>query len=262
MIRSLFTAASGMAAQQMNVDVISNNIANVNTAGFKASRPDFQDMLYSTMSTPGAASTASTTVPTGMQLGLGVKPVSIKKLFTQGDFQNTGNSLDLAIQGDGFFQVTMPDGTTNYTRAGNLQLNQSGQVVTSDGYALDPAITIPSNTTSITVGSDGTVSVMQGGNTASTQVGQIQLATFMNPGGLQANGSNLFINTDASGEATTGTPGLKGLGTIQQGYVEMSNVNIVQELANLITAQRAFEMNSKTVQTADQMLQNINSMKQ
>src|SRR5208283_4129944 len=158
--------------------------------------------------------TQSTTIPTGMQLGLGVKPVSIKKLFTQGDFQSTGNSLDLVIQGDGFFQVTMPDGTTNYTRAGNFQMDQNGHVVTSEGYAIEPAITIPTNTTSITVGSDGTVSVMQAGSTAPVQVGSIQIATFMNPGGLQANGSDLFVNTDASGEATAGTPGLQGRGTI------------------------------------------------
>lgn len=262
MIRALFTAASGMSAQQMNVDVISNNIANVNTVGYKGSRPDFQDLLYSTMSTPGASSSQSTAIPTGMQLGLGVKPVAIKKLFTQGDFQSTGNSLDLVIQGDGFFQVSMPDGTTNYTRAGAFQLNKDGNVVTSDGYALEPAITIPANTTSITVGADGTVSAMQAGSTSAVQVGSIQIATFMNPGGLKANGANLYINTDASGEATAGTPGLAGRGTIEQGFLEMSNVNIVQELANLITAQRAFEMNSKTVQTADQMLQNINSMKQ
>lgn len=261
MIRALFSAASGMQAQQMNVDVISNNIANVNTAGFKRSRPDFQDLVYQTMSTAGASSTQSTTIPTGMQLGLGVKPVAIQKLHTQGDFQNTGNSLDLVIEGDGFFQVTKPDGTINYTRSGAFKLDKDGKVVNSDGYPLEPAISIPSNTTSITVGTDGTVSVMQAGNSSPVQVGTIELATFMNPGGLQANGKNLFANTDASGEATTGTPGLEGRGTIQQGFLEMSNVNVVEELANLIIAQRAFEMNSKAVQTADQMLMNINQMK-
>jgi flagellar basal-body rod protein FlgG len=262
MIRALFSAASGMQAQQMNVDVISNNIANVNTAGFKRSRPDFQDLVYQTMSTAGASSTQSTTIPTGMQLGLGVKPVAIQKLFTQGDFQNTGNSLDLVIEGDGFFQVTMPDGTINYTRSGSFKMDRDGKVVNSDGYPLEPAVTIPANTTSITVGTDGTVSVMQAGNSSPVQVGSIEIATFMNPGGLQANGKNLFVNTDASGEATTGAPGLEGRGTIQQGFLEMSNVNVVEELANLIIAQRAFEMNSKAVQTADQMLQNINALKQ
>jgi flagellar basal-body rod protein FlgG len=262
MIRALFSAASGMQAQQMNIDVISNNIANVNTAGFKGSRPSFQDLVYQTMSTAGASSSQSTTIPTGLQLGLGVKPVSIQKLFTQGDFHNTGNSLDLVIEGDGFFQVTMPDGTVNYTRAGSFTMDKDGKVVSSDGNPLEPAITIPANTTSITVGSDGTVSAMQAGNSSPVQVGTIEIATFMNPGGLQSNGKNLFVNTDASGEATTGTPGLEGRGSIQQGFLEMSNVNVVQELANLIIAQRAFEMNSKAVQTADQMLQNINSLKQ
>jgi flagellar basal-body rod protein FlgG len=261
MIRALFSAASGMQAQQMNVDVISNNIANVNTAGFKRSRPDFQDLVYQTLSVAGASSTQSTTIPTGMQLGLGVKPVAIQKLHSQGDFQSTGNSLDLVIEGDGFFQVTTPDGTINYTRAGAFKLDKDGKVVNSNGYPLEPAITIPSNSTSITVGTDGTVSVMQAGSTAPVQVGTIELATFMNPAGLTSLGKNLFVNTDASGEATTGLAGLEGRGTIQQGFLEMSNVNVVEELANLIIAQRAFEMNSKAVQTADQMLQNINGMK-
>ncbi|HTZ18883.1 MAG TPA: flagellar basal-body rod protein FlgG [Dissulfurispiraceae bacterium] len=261
MIRALFSAASGMSAQQMNVDVISNNIANVNTVGFKRSRPDFQDLVYQTMSTAGASSSQSTVIPTGMQLGLGVKPVAIQKLHSQGDFQSTGNSLDMVIEGDGFFQVTLPDGTINYTRSGAFKLDKDGKIVNSDGYPLEPSVTIPANTTSITVGTDGTVSVMQAGSTSAVQVGTIEIANFMNPGGLQANGKNLFVNTDASGDATTGAPGIDGRGTIQQGFLEMSNVNIVEELANLIIAQRAFEMNSKAVQTADQMLQNINAMK-
>ncbi len=261
MIRALFSAASGMSAQQMNVDVISNNIANVNTVGFKRSRPDFQDLVYQTMATAGASSSQSTVIPTGMQLGLGVKPVAIQKLHSQGDFQSTGNSLDLVIEGDGFFQVTLPDGTINYTRSGAFKLDKDGKIVNSDGYPLEPSVTIPANTTSITVGSDGTVSVMQAGSQSPVQVGTLEIATFMNPGGLQANGKNLFVNTDASGDATTGAPGVDSRGTIQQGFLEMSNVNIVEELANLIVAQRAFEMNSKAVQTADQMLQNINAMK-
>jgi flagellar basal-body rod protein FlgG len=261
MIRALFSAASGMSAQQMNVDVIANNIANVNTSGFKRSRPDFQDLMYQTLTAPGTASSSSTQVPTGLQVGLGVKPVAVQKLFTQGDFQSTGNSLDLVIEGDGFFQITKPDGTINYTRSGAFKLDKNGAVVNSDGYALEPSITIPANTTSIKVGNDGTVSVLQAGNSAPVQVGNIQIANFINPGGLQALGKNLFVNTDSSGDATTGAPGLEGRGTINQGFLEMSNVNVVEELANLIIAQRAFEMNSKAVQTADQMLQNVNAMK-
>jgi flagellar basal-body rod protein FlgG len=261
MIRALFTAASGMSAQQLNVDVIANNIANVNTTGYKRSRPDFQDLMYQTLSAAGAAATQSTQIPTGMQVGLGVKPVAIQKLFTQGDFQATGNSLDLVIEGDGFFQITKPDGTINYTRAGAFKLDKDGRIVSSDGYPLEPAITIPSDYKSITVGTDGTVSVLQGNNTTPVQVGAIEIATFVNPGGLNALGKNLFAATDASGNVMTGTPGLEGRGTINQGYIEMSNVNIVEELANLIIAQRAFEMNTKAVTTADQMLQNVNAMK-
>jgi flagellar basal-body rod protein FlgG len=250
-----------MHAQQMNVDVIANNIANVNTSGFKRSRPDFQDLMYQTLSAAGTASTQTTQIPTGMQVGLGVKPVAVQKLFTQGDFQSTGNSLDLVIEGDGFFQISKPDGTINYTRSGAFKLDKDGRVVNSDGYPLEPAITIPANTTNITVGNDGTVSVLQSGNATPVQVGNIQVATFVNPGGLQALGKNLFSNTDSSGDASTGTPGIEGRGTINQGFLEMSNVNVVEELANLIIAQRAFEMNSKAVQTADQMLQNVNAMK-
>jgi flagellar basal-body rod protein FlgG len=261
MIRALFTAASGMSAQQLNVDVIANNIANVNTTGFKRSRPDFQDLMYQTLSTAGASATQSTQIPVGMQVGLGVKPVAIQKLFTQGDFQSTGNSLDIVIEGDGFFQITMPDGTINYTRAGAFKLDKDGRVVSSDGYPLEPAITIPSNTTSITIGTDGTVTVKQAGTATPVQVGAIEIATFINPAGLSALGKNLFSVTDASGTATTGTPGLEGRGTINQGFLEMSNVNVVEELANLIIAQRAFEMNTKAIQTADQMLQNVNAMK-
>jgi flagellar basal-body rod protein FlgG len=261
MIRALFTAATGMSAQQLNVDVIANNIANVNTTGFKRSRPDFQDLMYQTLSAAGASATQSTQIPVGMQVGLGVKPVAIQKLFTQGDFQATGNSLDLVIEGDGFFQITMPDGTINYTRAGAFKLDKDGRVVNSDGFPLEPAITIPNNTISLTVGNDGTVSVVQAGTPTPVQVGQIEISTFINPAGLSALGKNLFAVTDASGTATNGTPGLDGRGTINQGFLEMSNVNVVEELANLIIAQRAFEMNSKAIQTADQMLQNTNAMK-
>jgi flagellar basal-body rod protein FlgG len=261
MIRALFTAASGMSAQQLNVDVIANNIANVNTSGFKRSRPDFQDLMYQTLSTAGAAATQSTQIPVGMQVGLGVKPVAIQKLFTQGDFQATGNSLDMVIEGDGFFQITMTDGTINYTRAGAFKLDKDGNIVNSDGYQLAPGFTIPSGTTSITIGQDGTISAKTASSPTPVVVGQIELATFINPAGLSALGKNLFSATDASGTATAAKPGSDGAGTINQGFLEMSNVNVVEELANLIIAQRAFEMNTKCVTTADQMLQNVNAMK-
>jgi flagellar basal-body rod protein FlgG len=261
MIRALFSAATGLQAQQMNVDVISNNIANVNTNGYKRSRADFQDLLYQNMRTSGALSASGTQIPTGIQVGLGVKPVAVQKLFTQGDFVSTGNSLDLVIEGEGFFQVTQPDGTIAYTRSGAFKLDRDGRIVNSDGYPLEPAVTIPTSTTSITVGTDGTVSVLQAGTTAPVQAGTIELANFINPGGLQSIGRNMFVATDASGDVTTGSPGGEGRGTINQGFLELSNVNIVEELANLIVAQRAFDMNSKAVTTADEMLQTLAALK-
>jgi flagellar basal-body rod protein FlgG len=261
MIRSLYSAATGMEAQKLNIDVIANNLANVNTVGFKKSRADFQDLLYQTLSTPGAASAEGAVIPSGIQIGLGVKPVAVQKLFLQGEFMMTGNNLDLVIEGDGFFQVLMPDGTTSYTRAGAFKMDNEGRVVTSDGYTLEPAITIPENTLNITVGSDGRVSVLQAGNNTPTEIGQIELARFINPGGLRAVGKNLFQPTGSSGEATTGNPATESFGTLAQGFLEMSNVNVVEEMVNMIISQRAYEVNSKAVQASDEMLQTANNMK-
>src|SRR5271169_1433244 len=254
MIRSLFTAATGMQAQQLNVDVISNNIANVNTTGYKAQRAEFQDLLYQTLRAPGAPSETGMQVPSGIQVGLGVKPVSVARIFTQGDFINTGNDLDLTIEGDGFFQVSRPDGTTAYTKAGNFSLDKDGNVVTPDGYLLSPGVQIPTTATKVTVTFDGIVNILSAGQTQPAQTGQITLARFINPGGLQAIGKNLFLATDSSGDPITGAPDAEGFGDISQGFLENSNVNIVSELANLITAQRAFDMNSKAIQASDQML--------
>ncbi len=255
MVRSLFTAATGMHAQQINVDVISNNLANVNTVGFKRSRADFQDLLYQTIRAPGAPAGEGVHLPTGLQVGLGVKPVAVQKLFTQGDFINTGNNLDLVIEGDGFFQITRPDGTTAYTRAGAFKLDREGRIVTSDGYPLEPSITIPPDATKITVASDGRVSVLQAGAATPVEIGTIETARFVNPSGLLAIGKNLFLATDASGDPATGAPGADGRGAINQGFLEMSNVNVVEELANLIIAQRAYELNSRVVQASDEMAQ-------
>jgi flagellar basal-body rod protein FlgG len=260
MIRSLWVAKTGLEAQQTNVDVISNNLANVSTNGFKRQRPVFEDLLYQTLRQPGAQSTQQTQVPSGLQLGTGVRPVATARIFTTGNLQNTGNPLDLAVNGRGFFQVTLPDGSVSYTRDGAFQLDNQGQVVTSNGYPLQPTITIPPNALTITVGSDGTVSVLAAGATAPTQVGQIQLANFINPAGLQARGENLFLETAASGTAQTNVPGTNGLGGLSQGFVETSNVNVTEELVNLITAQRAFEINSRSIQSSDQMLQRLGQL--
>jgi flagellar basal-body rod protein FlgG len=261
MMRSLFIAATGMEAQKLNIDVISNNLANVNTTGFKKSRADFQDLMYQTISAPGATSAEGVQIPSGIQVGLGVKPVAVQKLFLQGDFVATGNNLDMVIEGDGFFQILLPDGTTAYSRAGTFKLNSDGQVVNSDGYQLQPSITIPSTTTSITIGTDGKVTVMQAGSNTPTEIGQIELAKFINPGGLNALGKNLFQVTASSGEATTGNPSTEGLGTINQGFIELSNVNVVEEMVNMIVSQRAYEVNSKAVQASDEMLQVANGLK-
>ncbi|GFO59030.1 flagellar basal-body rod protein FlgG [Geomonas silvestris] len=261
MIRALWTAASGMQAQQMNIDVVANNLANVSTAGFKKSRADFQDLMYQTVKTTGAPATNTTTNPTGIQVGLGVKPASVTKIFSAGNITQTGNELDVAIQGDGFIQVQQADGTTAYTRAGTLKKDGQGRVTTADGSPILPEITIPSNATKISIGSDGTVSVQQAGQTAATTVGTLQLASFANPSGLNAIGKNLFLPTDSSGAATTGTAGQNGLGTLEQGYVEMSNVSIMEEMVNMIVGQRAYEINSKAVQASDDMLQQAASLK-
>lgn len=261
MIRSLYTAATGMNAQELNVSVISNNIANVNTAGFKRSRPEFQDLLYQNLRLVGTLSENGNQVPTGAQLGLGTKTSSIQKIFLQGDFAQTQNNLDVAIQGKGFFQITLPDGTIGYTRSGSFKLDNTGQVVTADGLPLEPAITVPADAITISVDPGGTVSVTQPGATAPTVVGAIQLATFQNQAGLQANGSSLFSETDASGAPSVGTPGLEDRGSVQQGFIELSNVSVVEELVNLISAQRAYETNSRIITASDEMLQSANNMK-
>ena len=262
MIRALYTAATGMEAQQTNIEVIANNLANANTTGFKRSRADFQELLYQTISQPGAASSDSTKVPTGIQIGLGSRTASVDKLFTEGDLQQTGNQFDVAIEGNGFFQVTYLNGVTAYTRAGNLKLDADGNLVTSDGFPIEPTITIPSNAVSVTIGADGKVSAQQAGQSSATDVGTLELAYFANPSGLQSIGKSLMLPTDASGQAQTGTPGQSGLGTLEQGYVELSNVNVVEEMVGMITAQRAYEINSKVIQSADQMMQTANNVKQ
>ena len=261
MIRALWTAASGMESQQKNIDVVANNLANVNTAGFKKSRADFQDLMYQNLKTTGAPSTSTTQNPTGIQIGLGSRLAAVTKIFTTGDFSQTGNELDMAIEGDGFFQIQLPDGSTSYSRAGSFKKDSTGRIVTSDGYPLLPAITVPSNATKTSIGNDGTVSVLQAGQNTPTQVGNIQLASFPNPAGLSAQGKNLFVPSDASGAPTTGTPGQTGLGTIAQGFLEMSNVSVMEEMVHMITGQRAYEINSKAVQAADEMLQTANNLR-
>ena len=260
MIRSLWTATTGMQAQQLSIDVIANNLANVNTNGFKKSRPDFQDLLYQTMKVPGSQTSADTQSPTGILIGLGVKPAAVTKVFTEGDIIHTENELDVAIEGRGFLQIEMPDGNTAYTRAGSLKRDSDGRITNSDGYPITPAITIPDGTTSVSISETGIVSVVIGGVNGSTQIGNIELATFINPAGLNALGKNLFQETDASGPPVLGAPGDEGFGTLLQTYIEGSNVNIVEEMANMITTQRAYEINSKTIQTSDQMMQTTNNL--
>lgn len=253
MIRALHTAATGMDAQQQRIDVISNNLANVNTTGFKKQRADFQDLLYQTVRSPGTSSAQGAAVPTGLQVGTGVRTAATHRTFTVGDVMQTGNGTDLAIQGDGFFQITLPGGQLAYSRAGNFEADAQGQLVTTDGFPLDPAITVPQGSGPLTIGKDGTVSVDIDGQ--SNEIGQIQLASFVNPGGLQAIGSNFFKATTASGEAQVGPPGSPGLGELQQGALEMSNVKVVEEMINLISSQRAYDINSKVLQASDEMLQ-------
>ena len=254
MIRSLWIARTGLDAQQTQLDVISNNLANVSTNGFKRGRAVFEDLLYQTLRQPGAQSSQQTQIPSGLQLGTGVRPVSTARIFTQGNLQKTDNSLDVAVQGNGFFQVLLPDGTTGYTRDGSFQKDNQGQIVTADGYPVQPNITIPANALTVSIGTDGTVSITQSGTAATTQIGSIQLATFINPGGLQSIGQNLFLETAASGTPTPNTPGTNGAGIVNQGYVETSNVNVAEELVTMIQTQRAYELNSKVVSTSDAML--------
>jgi flagellar basal-body rod protein FlgG len=260
MMRSLWIAKTGLDAQQTQLDVVSNNLANVSTNGFKRSRAVFEDLLYQKLRPAGAQSSQQTQVPEGLQIGTGVRPVATARLHTQGNLQQTANQLDLAVSGSGFLQIQMPDGTTAYTRDGSLHMDAQGQLVNSNGYALSPAITIPANTQSITVAPDGTISVTQQGTATPVQVGTVQLANFINPAGLQALGQNVYAETAASGTATTGTPGTNGLGTVNQGFVETSNVNVVEEMVSMIQTQRAYEINSKAIMASDQMLQKLTQL--
>jgi len=261
MIRALYSAASGMTAQQLNIDNIAHNLANANTAGYKMRRAQFQDLLYQSVVQPGSASGQQTVVPTGLQVGLGTRSSSNEIIFTQGEFSETDNPLDLVIQGKGFFQVRRPSGELAYTRAGNFHLDRDGNVVTADGNALEPQITIPPNALNISIGQDGTVSYTLPNQTAAQQAGQIQLAGFQNPAGLNSLGGNLYAPTDASGDPTVGTPGgQEGLGSVLQGYTEGSNVSVVEEFINLIVAQRGYEASSKVVKAADDMYQQVNNL--
>jgi flagellar basal-body rod protein FlgG len=256
---ALWVAKTGLDAQQTRMGVIANNLANVSTTGFKRSRPVFEDLLYQNVRQAGASSSQNTQLPSGLALGTGVRAVATERLFTQGNLLQTSNSLDLAVHGRGFFPVQKPDGTIAYTRDGSFQIDAQGQIVTASGYVLDPAISIPPNVQTLTIGSDGVVSVLTAGASAPTQVGNIQLADFVNPAGLQPLGENLYAETAASGSPQTGTPGLTGLGTLVQGSVESSNVNVVEEMVNMIETQRAYEINSKAISTTAQMLQYLNN---
>lgn len=261
MVRSLFTAATGMIAQQTQVDVTSHNIANVNTMGYKKNRAEFADLMYQVMSYAGTPTSTTTTHPTGIEVGLGVRPQAITKIHSQGYFKETGNNLDMVIAGNGFFQVQMPDGTTAYTRNGAWKLDSDGNIVNDDGLQLVPNITIPADATQISIGIDGTVSVLQPGAAEMQQVGQIEIVNFINPAGLHSSGDNLFLETGASGAPIIGIAGQDGLGQIKQGFVEMSNVQLVEEMTELITGQRAYEANSKAITTSDAMLQTTNELK-
>jgi len=257
MIRSLWISKTGLDAQQTQMDVIANNLANTSTTGFKRSRAVFEDLLYQTMRQPGAQSSQQTQLPSGLQLGTGARLVATERIHTQGNLQQTDNDKDVAINGAGFFQVLLPDGTAAYTRDGSFQSDNQGQLVTSSGYVIQPAITVPTGTQKITVGRDGTVSAVINGAPAATQIGSIQLATFINPAGLESKGENLYVETGASGAPGTNTPGTNGAGVLTQGYVETSNVNVVEEMVNMILTQRAYEINSKAISTSDQMLQKL-----
>jgi flagellar basal-body rod protein FlgG len=261
MIKALFTAATGMQAQELNINVIANNMANVNTTGFKKSRAEFQDLMYETVVEPGASTSESTNTPSGIQVGLGVKPSATKKVFTQGDLTSTGNQLDIAIEGDGFFEIAMPDGTAAYTRSGAFQLDENGQLVTADGFVLQPPITVPPDALSITIGQDGIVSILQPGNPDANDAGQIQLTRFQNPAGLKSIGKNLFMETQSSGAPSTGNAGENEFGRIIQSFLESSNVSVVEEVVTMIQAQKAYEASSKAITTADEMTSQALSLK-
>lgn len=261
MLRALSTAATGMQAQQTNIDVISNNLANVNTTGYKKSRADFQDLMYQYVVEPGAPTSQNTINPSGIQIGLGVKTSSVQRVYTQGDLTSTGNQLDLAIEGDGFFQITRPDGSLAYTRSGSFQLNQNGELITSDGYLVAPGITIPADSTGVSIAQDGIVSVKQPGNNQATQVGQLTPVRFPNNSGLRALGYNMYEETQASGAPVIGIFGQQGFGRVSQGFLEGSNVSVVEQVVNMITAQRAYEASSKGITTADEMLSQAINLK-
>jgi len=260
MMRALWIAKTGMEAQQTQLDVTSNNLANVATNGYKKSHAVFEDLMYQTLRQSGANSSEQTQLPTGLQVGLGVRTVATSRQFSQGNLTQTGNTWDIAVKGQGFFEIQMPDGTNAYTRDGAFQTSSTGQLVTNNGYTVQPGITVPANAQTVTVAPDGTVSATIPGQTAPQVLGQLQLVSFINPAGLEAKGQNLFTETAASGTPTSGAPGNNGLGTLSQGYVESSNVNVVEELVSMIQTQRAYELNSKAIQTADQMLQRLGQM--
>jgi len=260
MIRALYTAATGMQAQQLQIDVIANNLANVNTSGFKKSRADFQDLLYQTIRAPGSPTTTNTQSPTGIQVGLGSRPAAVQRINLQGDYTQTGNAFDVAIEGTGFLQVTLPDGTSAFTRSGALKLDNQSRLVNSDGMPIEPGISIPDGAQDVTIGQDGVVSGVLPGQSTATQIGQMQTARFANPAGLRALGKNLLQETETSGPPQLGTPGQDSHGTLLQGFLENSNVSVVEELVGLITGQRAYEVTSKAIQTADDMLRTTNAI--
>lgn len=261
MMQSLHTASTGMLGMQLQIDTTANNIANVNTIGFKKSRAEFADLMYRTMEYAGTATSDTTQSPTGIEVGLGVRPTAVNKIFTEGSLKQTDNPLDISITGNGFFKLELPDGTEVYSRNGAFKRDQNGTIVNSDGYKLIPEIVIPEDATDISIGTDGTVSVVQAGQTQATVIGQINTTAFINPAGLHSTGDNLYVETDASGQPVDGTPGQNGLGVIRQGFVELSNVELVVELTDLITGQRAYDANSKIITTSDEMLQTVNNLK-
>jgi len=261
MMQSLYTSSTGMLGMQTQIDTTANNIANVNTIGFKKSRAEFADLMYKVMEYAGTATSDVTKSPTGVEVGLGVRSTAINKIFSEGSLKQTDNQLDIAITGSGFFKLELPDGSEVYSRNGAFKIDETGTIVNSDGYRLVPEIVIPEDATSVAIGTDGTVSVVQAGQTQASQIGQIQLTNFINPAGLHAMGDNLFMETDSSGQPIDDTPGVNGLGIIRQGFVELSNVQLVVELTDLITGQRAYDANSKVITTSDEMLQTVNGLK-
>ena len=261
MMRALYTETTGMLGQQLQIDVTSNNISNVNTFGYRKERAEFADLFHQVLQYAGSSTSETTLSPTGIEVGLGVRPTSVQKIFSQGNFKETEQNFDIAITGNGFFQIELPDGTIAYSRDGAFKLDDEGNVVNSQGYLLVPNITIPDDATQVNIGTDGTVTVLQGNDTTVNELGQIETVNFINPAGLHALGDNLYLNTNASGDPIVGTPGLNGFGQLRQGFVETSNVKLVEEMTDLIVGQRAYEANSKSIQTADSMLQTVNQLK-